>query len=87
MGTFVPIESPLWEREYLQSLSYLFRTLTRTLQIQNEGQISTQRFSLSNREVVQITARFGVQLICNCTATTIVLNSVISTLGTTAMSI
>ena len=83
----MPLISPLWEREPLHSLSYIFRTLTRTLQIQNKGQISTQRFSLSNREVVQITARFEVQLICNCTVTTIVLNSVICTLGTIAMSI
>ena len=67
--------------------SFLFRPLTRTLQFQNEGQIPTQRFSLSNREVVQTTARFGVQLICNCTATTIVLNFVICTRGTIAMSI
>ena len=64
MGTWI------WERECLLSLSFLFRTLTRTLYIENEGQISTQRFSISNREVVQITARFGVQLVCNCTATT-----------------
>ena len=27
MGTFVPLESPLWEREYLLSLLFLFRTL------------------------------------------------------------
>ena len=67
--------------------SFLFRPLNRTLQIQNEGQIYIQRFSLSNREVVQITARFEVQLIRNCTATTIVLNSVICTLGTIAKSI
>ena len=81
MGTWI------WERECLLSLSFLFRTLTRTLYIENEGQISTQRFSISNREVVQITARFGVQLIRNCTATTIALNPVICTLGTIAMSI
>ena len=40
-----------------------------------------------NRKVVQITTRFGVQLIRNCTETTIALNPVICTLGTIAMSI
>ena len=40
-----------------------------------------------NREVVQITPRFGVQLIRNCIATTVALNPVICTLGTTAMLI
>ena len=64
-----------------------FISLTRTLYIENEGQISNQRFSISNREVVQITARFRVQLIRNCTVTTIALNPVICTLGTIAMSI
>ena len=57
MGTWI------WERECLLNLSLLFRTFTGTLYIENEGQISTQRFSISNREVVQITARLGVQLI------------------------
>ena len=47
-----------------------FISLTRTQYIENEGQISNQRFSISNREVVQITARFGVQLVCNYSATT-----------------
>ena len=40
MGTWI------WERECLLSLSFIFRTLTRTLQIQNEGQKSTQRISV-----------------------------------------
>ena len=36
----------IWERECLLNLSFLFRTRTRTLPIQNKGQISTQRFSV-----------------------------------------
>ena len=36
-------------------------------------------------EVVQITPRFGVQLIRNCTETTIALNPVICILGSIAL--
>ena len=44
-------------------------------------------YSNHNREVVQITPRFGVQLIRNCTTTTVALHPVICTLGPTAMLI
>ena len=48
MGTFIPFKAPLWGREYLLSLSILLRTLRRTLQNQNVGQISTLPLSVSN---------------------------------------
>ena len=48
MGTFIPFKAPLWGREYLLSLSILLRTLTRTFQSQNVGQISTLPLSVLN---------------------------------------
>ena len=42
----MPLYSPLWEHDYLLSLSFLFQTLIQTLQNQNARQISTLCFSV-----------------------------------------